>query len=161
MSGTMRSGLLFGAINFLVNLGLGILFPLCAPLCAIVWGAGAGILSVVWTGPNRTQSPAQMGATAGAIAGIGAFLGLLIGGILQFTVLGGQDRAADLSRQLGLPVDPSDPGYAAGQWLGTLGTSCCLSLVTIGVMAGVGAGAAHFYAGSQDKPAGQISSSGF
>ena len=155
MSGSVRSGLLFGAINFLVNLGLGILLPLCAPFCAIVWGAGAGILSVVWTGTARTQSPTQMGATAGAIAGIGATLGLVIGTVLQYTVLGGQERAADLSRQLGLPVaNPGDPGYAAGQWLGTLGVSCCLGLTNLAVLAGIGAASAHLYASSQGKAAG-------
>jgi hypothetical protein len=155
MSGTVRSGLLFGAINFLVNLGLGILLPLCAPFCAIVWGAGAGILSVVWTGKARTQSPAQMGATAGAIAGAGAILGLVIGSVLQFTVLGGQERAADLSRQFGLPVaDPNAPGYVASQWLGTVGFSCCLGLTNLAILAGIGAAAAHLYASSQGKTAG-------
>ena len=154
MSGSMRSGLLFGAINFLVNLGLGVLLPLCAPFCAVVWGIGAGILSVVWSGPERTQSPAQMGATAGAIAGIGATLGLIIGTVLQYTLLGGQERAAELSRELGLPVaNPGDPGFAAGQWIGTVGVSCCLGLTNLAVLAGIGAASAHVYASSQGKAA--------
>jgi hypothetical protein len=144
----MRSGLVVGLLSFLSNLAMGIIFPICAPLCGLIWGAAAGVLSVVWSEPEKGgQSPAQQGATAGAIAGIGGILGLVIGGVLNYTVLGGQEASIELSRQFGLPADPNDPAYATGQWLGVLGMSCCVGLLNLGVQAGAGAAGAHLYAG--------------
>ena len=149
MSATTKSGLLFGVISFLANLGIGVLLAICAPLCGIVWGAGAGILSIVWSGPDDNErTPAISGAIAGGIAGIGAILGLLIGMIFQFTFLGGQQTATQVSQQLyeqlGLPSMAGDV-VPLWQWTGFLLSSCCIGVFNILIMAGAGAAAAHLY----------------
>lgn len=155
MSATTKSGLLFGVISFLANLGIGVLLAICAPLCGIVWGAGAGILSIVWSGPvDNGGAPAKSGAIAGGIAGIGAVLGLFIGMIFQFTVLGGQQTATQVSQQLyeqlGLPSMAGDV-VPLWQWTGFFLSSCCISLFNVLIMAGAGAAAAHLYGSNRGK----------
>ena len=154
MTGATRSGLLAGIISFLANLGLGVLFPLCGPVCGIVWGIGAGILSVVWTEePEAKESPARLGAVAGAIAGIGAIAGLMLGTIIQFGALGGQEVSAqitrDLAREFGVPVSGGD-ALAVQQWVGAIGMACCIGVANLVAMAGAGALAAHLFASSRD-----------
>lgn len=154
MTGATRSGLLAGVISFLANLGIGVIFPICGPVCGIVWGTGAGILSVVWTEePVAKESPARLGALAGGIAGIGAIAGLMIGVLLQFGALGGQQVSADLTRELarefGLPV-ASGEALIVQQWIGAIGAACCIGLVNVAVMAGAGALAAQLFASSRD-----------
>lgn len=153
MTGATRSGLLAGVISFLANLGLGVIFPICGPVCGLVWGTGAGILSVIWTEePEAKESPARLGAIAGAIAGIGAIAGLMVGILLQFGVLGGQELSADLTRELarefGLPVSSGD-ALIVQQWVGAIGAACCIGLANLAVMAGAGALAAQLFASSR------------
>jgi hypothetical protein len=155
MSATTKSGLLFGVISFLANLGIGVLLAICAPLCGIVWGAGAGILSIIWSEPGDDRStPARSGAIAGAIAGIGAILGLFLGMIFQFTFLGGQQMASEVSlqfsEQFGLPTMANDV-MPFWQWIGLLLSSCCIGLFNILAMAGAGAAAAHLYSTNRGK----------
>ncbi|MGD2050555.1 MAG: hypothetical protein PVH03_13725 [Chloroflexota bacterium] len=155
MSGTTKSGLLFGVISFLANLGIGILLAICSPLCGIVWGAGAGILSIVWAEPgDTTRTPARSGAIAGGIAGIGAILGLFLGMIFQFTILGGQQTASQVSQQFseqfGLPTMTGE-ALPFWQWVGFLLSSCCIGLFNILIMAGAGAAAAHLYSSNRGK----------
>lgn len=155
MSAATKSGLLFGIISFLANLGIGVLLAICAPFCGIIWGAGAGILSIVWSGvEDNVGTPAKSGAIAGGIAGVGAVLGLFLGMLFQFTFLGGQQVATEVSQQfseqLGLPSLASDlvPFW---QWTGFVLSSCCIGFFNILIMAGAGAVAAHLYGSNRMK----------
>lgn len=156
MSATVKSGLLFGVISFLANLGIGVLLAICAPLCGIVWGAGAGILSIIWSEPGENlRTPARSGAIAGGIAGIGAILGLFVGMIIQFTFLGGQEMASQVSQQFSEQFSlPTTPGGAMPfwQWIGFLISSSCIGFFNILVMASAGAVAAHLYSTNRGKP---------
>jgi hypothetical protein len=152
MNGTTKSGGLFAVISFFTNLGMGLLLPICAPLCGVLWGAGAGILSVQWDDGATGNTPAKNGAFAGGIAGIGGVIGLMIGAIVSFAFLGGADAAAELTRQFGVEgVDPSV--MAASQWTGAIFSGCCIGLFNAGVMAGIGALAANLYSANQNKAA--------
>lgn len=155
MSASTKSGLIFGVISFLANLGIGALLAICSPLCGIIWGAGAGILSIVWSGQDDIRgAPAKSGAIAGGIAGIGAVLGLFIGMIFQFTFLGGQQMASQVSQQItdqfGLPYMAVEM-VPFWQWTGFFISSCCIGLFNVLIMAGAGAVAAHLYGSNQGK----------
>jgi hypothetical protein len=150
VSAATRSGLLFGVFAFFSSLGLGILFPLCAPLCGVVWGIGAGLAAVVWSDPaNPDTVSARDGAIAGSISGVGALLGLFIGVILSFAFLGGDQMAdefaAGLSSELGYDMVPADFDSTL-QWVGATTSACCLGLVNLAIMASAGAGGAAIYA---------------
>lgn len=154
MTGATRSGLLAGVISFLANLGIGVIFPICGPVCGVVWGTGAGILSVIWTEePEAKDSPARLGALAGLIAGIGAIAGLMLGVVIQFGALGGQQVSAeltrDLAREFGLPMSSGD-ALAVQQWIGAIGMACCIGVINLAVMAGAGALAAQLFASSRE-----------
>ena len=149
MSAATRSGLLFGVFAFFSNLGLGVLFAFCTPLCGIVWGIGAGIAAVVWSDdPGGPTSPARDGAIAGAIAGVGALLGVVIGMFLLFVFLGGQQAATqatyDLYEQFGLDMPVTEINSSL-QWFSVSIAACCLGLLNVAVLAGAGAVSAAVY----------------
>lgn len=56
MSAIYKSGLLFGIISLLTNLGVGILMAICTPLCGIVWGAGAGAIAAHLYASSKSKS---------------------------------------------------------------------------------------------------------
>ena len=149
MSAATRSGLLFGVFAFFSNLGLGLLFAFCTPLCGVVWGIGAGIAAVAWSDDSgRPSSPARDGAIAGAIAGVGALLGVVIGMFVLFTFLGGQEAATeaayDLYDQFGLDMPVAEINNSL-QWFSVSVAACCLGLLNVLVMAGAGAVSAAIY----------------
>jgi hypothetical protein len=157
VSAATRSGLLFGLFAFFSSLGLGILFPLCTPLCGVVWGFGAGLATGAWSDPALADSqPARSGAIAGALAGIGSLLGLIIGVVLQFTVLGGQQTAAEisanLSNEFGYDLAPAEY-QSTFQWIGVSFIGCCLGLANLAIMSLAGAGGTAVYTSRRGQEA--------
>jgi hypothetical protein len=144
MSGSTKSGLIFGVVQFFVNIGIGIIFPICGLVLSILWGAGAGYMAIRWS-PPMMEGRARGGATAGAISAIGAYLGLVIGMAIAFGPMGGSEVASSMSAQIAevLGTDPSAqlPG---AQWIGMLCGSCCFGLLYGGILAGAGALTANF-----------------
>ena len=130
----LKSGLIVGAVMLLLSLGGSLLSPLCVLCLALVAGLGAGYLAGVFDSPPDSGPAAQSGAGAGAIAGVGSLLGHLAGGAVNIVIVG-PEGATDLLQSLGLAsgVDPTTY-YASA-----LGGACCLGLVEIGLMAGLGA----------------------
>ncbi|MGH2537252.1 MAG: hypothetical protein ACRDHL_07645 [Candidatus Promineifilaceae bacterium] len=143
MSGAAKSGLFVGSLNFLANIGLGVVFPLCAPVCALAWGAGAGALAVLWErDPYRAGRGRHSGAKAGAIAGAGGLLGLLVGILALYSLFGGQEMAgritAALAARQGVLMPGGDAAVVA-QYLGLILVAAGVGALHMGVMASAGA----------------------
>jgi hypothetical protein len=130
----LKSGLIIGVIMLVLAIGSSLISPLCVLCLTLFAGVGAGYLAGVFDIPLESGQSAKIGAGAGAIAGVGAWLGHLVGGAANAVIVG-PEATAQLMRDLGLPasVDPSTY-YAAA-----LGGGCCLGLIEIGLMAGLGA----------------------
>jgi hypothetical protein len=132
----VKSGLIIGAGTFLLTLISGLVqFQICAPCLALFLGLGAGYLAGLFDKKPTSGEAAQSGAAAGAIGGAGAILGHAIGGTAGFFLFG-QQQAAELMEQLGLPSSSSS---GAGQVIGAIGGSLCFGVVDLLLMAGLGA----------------------
>jgi hypothetical protein len=133
----LKSGLIAGAVTFVLALGFTLLSPLCVPCLALLLGLGAGFLAGVFDKPLDNSNAAKSGAGAGAIGGIGAIIGQMVGAVLN-SIIVGPETAAALMEQLGLPApDPNSLG--AGYWVGIVGSGCCFGLLDVALMAGLGA----------------------
>lgn len=97
MSGSVRSGLIFGLASIIVVGGLSAIPTLgqicCGPLSAILLGGVAGYLGVRWSGPTAGVG---QGAIAGGITGVGVLIGTVIGFVLYFALV----RALPETRQM-------------------------------------------------------------
>ncbi len=130
----VKSGLIVGGISVILNLGIALFFPACSICVGILMGLLVGYLAGVFDLPLTSGDCARSGVGAGGIAGAIGLLGNLIGGVINAAVLSpsGNQMINDL---LGLP--PSDP---ATIWGGQLGVACCIGLVNVVLMMGLGAG---------------------
>ena len=147
----LKSGLIVGAVMLVLGTTFGFLFPLCVSCLAIFAGVGAGYLAGVFDKPADQGTAAKSGASAGAIGGGGALLGHLIGGMAAVAIQGPQ-AGAEIMRQLGLPTDTS-PAGTAGFYGGAFISTCCFGLVSVALMAGLGAlGGFIWYRMTAPKP---------
>ena len=132
----LKSGLIVGAISFVLALvGSFIISLICGPCVAIFGGLGAGYLAGMFDKQGMSGASAKSGASAGAIAGVGALIGQIIGSVVNAAIMG-PARAAETARALGLPADGTG---GAGFYLGAGGIGCCLGLFEVALMAGLGA----------------------
>jgi hypothetical protein len=129
-----KSGLIIGAVMLVLTIGASLLTPLCVPCLALLAGAGAGYLAGMFDKPSASGASAQTGAGAGAIGGVGALIGHLAGGAANAIFVGPED-VADLLRGLGLPASSDPTTY----YVGAIGGACCIGLVEVLLMAGLGA----------------------
>ena len=84
----VKSGLIFGAISFVLILGSAVLItPFCAPCLGLIFGLAAGYLACVSDKPISSGEGVKKGAVAGAIAGSLGFLGGMIGGVINGALL--------------------------------------------------------------------------
>ena len=84
----VKSGLIFGAVTFIVVLGFSVLLtPFCAPCVGLVLGIVAGYVAGVYDKPSNSGESVRKGAAAGAIAGALGFIGGFIGGIINGVLL--------------------------------------------------------------------------
>ncbi len=130
----LKAGGIGAAVGFVVALILTLITPCCNPCGALLIGVGVGILAAFWERPSTSGDGALKGAQAGAIAMAGGLVGEMIGAILNGIVMG-PERAAQLARQLGLPLEDYSP---AQYWAYMLGGNCCCALMNILLGAGLG-----------------------
>lgn len=131
----VKAGGIGAAVGFVAALILTLITPLCNPCAALFIGLGAGVLAAFWERPAAGGDGALKGAEAGAIALAGGLLGQMAGAVLNGIVVG-PERAAQLVRRLGLPVESQQP---AQYWAYLLGGNCCCALMNVLLGAGLGA----------------------
>ncbi len=84
----VKSGLIFGAIAFVLVLGSAIVItPFCAPCLGLVLGIAAGYVAGVFDKPINSGESVRKGGMAGAIAGALGLVGGLIGGVINGALL--------------------------------------------------------------------------
>jgi hypothetical protein len=83
----IKSGLIFGAITFVLVLGSALITPLCAPCLGLFLGLAAGYFAGVFDKPINAGDCVKKGGIAGGIAGGLGLVGVLIGGVIYGTRL--------------------------------------------------------------------------
>jgi hypothetical protein len=84
----VKSGLIFGAISFVLVLGSAVLItPFCAPCVGLVLGLAAGYVAGVFDKPINSGESIKKGGIAGTITGKLGFIGGFIGGVINGAVL--------------------------------------------------------------------------
>jgi hypothetical protein len=131
-----RSGLIFAVVALVLGLAVTLLSPLVVPCVGFVIGLVAGYLGSVFDKPADSPRAANVGTKAGLIAAAGAVLGQLGGGLANALLMGPEAAA----RLMGRPAaEASSEAFAIGYYGGICGTGVCLSVVDVGLMAGLGA----------------------
>ena len=139
----VKSGLIFGAISFVLVLGSAVLItPFCAPCLGLIFGLAAGYLACVSDKPISSGEGVREGAVAGAIAGSLGFLGGMIGGVINGALLNPSILQA-IYNTLGMPnINIDQTTVRTMQLVG----AACIGLFNIGWMAILGvAGGALWY----------------
>jgi len=136
----LKSGLILGVVALLLTIGAALLSPLCVPCLTLFLGLGAGYLAGVFDKPFDNRGSARSGAFAGAIGGIGALIGQAVGAVINSQLVG-PGEAIRLIRQLGiqLPLGTTPADIATGYWGTIIGSTGCLGLFDVALMAGLGA----------------------
>ncbi len=139
----VKSGLIFGAVSFLLVLGSATLIsPLCAPCVGLIIGLAAGYAAGAFDKPKDSREAVRKGAGAGAIAAAIGLLGGLIGGIINGALLN-PSSLQSVFNTIGVS------GYSINQaaiWVGQLVGGLCIGLFDIAWMAVLGlAGGALWY----------------
>ncbi len=131
-----KSGLIFGAVMFVVALVVTLILPYCVPCVALLIGLAAGYVAAVWAKPPDQPLATRSGAIAGAIAGAGVIIGEMVGALINAASVG-PERMTQLLQQLGItmPVQLSPAEY----WAAQLGINLCIALFSVALMAGLGA----------------------
>jgi hypothetical protein len=133
----LKSGLIVGAISFVLGLIATIITPLCAPCVALIAGLAAGYLGGLFDKPGDQGSSAKLGASSGAIAAVGGLIGNMIAAVIN-TIIVGPEGAAAFSSQLGLPSGDAST-FATSYYVSAIGLPCCIALFNVALMAGLGA----------------------
>ncbi len=129
----VKSGLIIGAIAFLLAIALGAtISPLCTICIAIFAGLGAGYLAGVFDKPMNQGDSTKAGAGAGAIAMGLQLLGGLIAGVINAFLLPNTGYL-DMMRQFGVETSPNMV------WVGQIGGACCAGIFNLALGAGLGA----------------------
>jgi hypothetical protein len=139
-----KAVLIVGIASFFVFLGVTLFLPPCALCIAMLAGAVAGWLAVLWGQPIDENQASGIGAKAGALAGIGALVGQLVGGVLNALLVSPQD-AIEILKSLGIPSSDLVMASNAAYYLGAIGGEVCCGLLNIGLFAGLGALAGFLY----------------
>ncbi len=143
-----KSGLIFGAVMLVAALVITLVFPYCVPCAALLVGLAAGYVAGVYGKPGDQSLATKSGAIAGAIGGIGVILGEMIGALIN-AISVGPERVIQLMQQLGLPGMQLTTGQ---YWAAQIGINLCLSLVSVALMAGLGAlGGMLWWNGNKNK----------
>jgi hypothetical protein len=132
----LKSGLIFGGVALFVALAITLVMPYCVPCLALLLGLAAGYVSGVFGKPAAQASATRTGALAGLLGGIGVVLGEMIGAVINGFLIGPQGVAQVLSN---LGISSGIPLTSDTYWIANLGMNLCLSLFSVGLMAGLGA----------------------
>jgi hypothetical protein len=143
-----KSGLILGALALFVAAGATIISPVCVPCLVVFLGLGAGYLAGVFDKPNTSDGAAKAGAIGGALGGLGAIIGQAAGAAINSVMIGPQ-RAQQLYQVFGIPS--SGPGFTQSYWLGVVGSTVCISLIDVLVMAAFGTLGAYIWWQSAGK----------
>ena len=124
----------------LLAIGAALLSPLCVPCLTLLLGLGAGYLAGAFDKPSEKRGSTKSGAIAGAIGGAGALIGQAVGAVINSQLVG-PGGAIQLIRQLEIqsPAGATPADIATGYWGGVIGSTCCLGLFDVALMAGLGA----------------------
>jgi len=133
----LKSGLIFGAIAFILGTGITLLSPLCAPCLAIFLGLAAGGSAGVFDKPLSLGACAKKGALSGALSGIGAFLGQMTGAAGNALIVGPQG-AQQFLRQFGMEM-PTRGNTDVFYYFSVFSSGCCIGLLDVALMASLGA----------------------
>jgi hypothetical protein len=132
----LKSGLIFGGAALVVALGVTLIMPYCVPCMALLLGLAAGYVSGVFGKPADQPTATKSGAIAGALGGAGIVLGEMIGAVINGFIVG-PEKVTELMQNLGISSGiPLTPDI---YWASQLGINLCLSLFSLGLMAGLGA----------------------
>jgi len=150
----IKSGLIFGAVSFMLVLGSAVLItPFCAPCFGLFLGLAAGYLACVYDKPISSGEGVRKGAVAGAISGGLGFLGGMIGGVINGALLNPSNLEA-IYKTLGMPSVNIDQTTI---WTLQLVGAACIGLFNVGWMAILGvAGGALWYQISGKKQTGTM-----
>jgi hypothetical protein len=148
----LKSGIILGVIGFVLTIGVSIFSPLCALCIGILLGLAAGYLAGVFDRPLDSGSAAKRGAGAGALAGFLMIFGQLIAAALNAGTM--QDTGLQGFNDMfgAQPVD------AATIWGAQIFAACCIGLLNIGILAGLGAAGGALW-GSRNAAGGGSGSS--
>ena len=152
----LKSGLIVGIAALIFGFGAAVISPICASCVALIAGLAAGYLAALFDKPADQGASAKAGASAGAIASLGGLLGSMIATVINLLVVS-PTRAAEITQQLaqrlGLPSTTlGDPAtIAANYYASAIGTSCCIVIFDIALMAGLGALGAILWYQTADK----------
>ena len=132
----VKSGIILGIVALILIVGSTFLLsPLCSPCWGIVIGLAAGYLAGVFDKPLTQNDMIKKGVIAGVIAALFAGAGSLIGAILNGAYLNPADLQ-NIYEFLDLPVSMPDETTI---WVGQIGSACCVGLVNLVVIGGLGA----------------------
>jgi hypothetical protein len=139
----IKSGLIFGAVAFLLILGSSILVtPFCGPCLGLFLGLAAGYFAGFFDKPASSREGVKKGAIAGAIAGSLGFAGGLIGAVINGALVNPSNLEA-IYRTLGITHMNIDQTTI---WIAQILGGFCIGLFNIGWMAILGiAGGALWY----------------
>lgn len=137
-----KSGIIFGLAGFFLALALtGFGAALCSICLAVVLGLGAGYVAGVFERPLESGEATKQGAAAGALTGGLMVFGQIIGGGLNAGSMVTDPNTQMLNQMLGLP--PAEPSMI---WIGALFGACCIGLLNLGILAGLGAAGGALWA---------------
>jgi hypothetical protein len=150
----IRSGLIFGAISFLLTLASATLIsPICAPCLGLILGLGAGYVAGSFDKSSTLSASIRKGAIAGAIAGGFGFISGLIAGVINGAYLNPADMQG-IYNFFGLPNTTITQGTI---WMVQLVGATCIGLFNVAWMAVLGlAGGALWYQVSGKNQSGII-----
>ena len=145
-----KSGLLIGVITLFLALGVTLVSPICVPCVGLLLGLAAGYLAGVFSKPNDARGSIRVGGIAGAIAGAMGLVGMIIGGLINSSVVDPAKMEAIFQR-LGLPnYVVSQTQLLTTQLLG----SACIGVFNILWMAilGIAGGAIWYQLAGKNQP---------
>jgi hypothetical protein len=131
-----KSGLIFGAVMFVLALVITLILPYCVPCAALLVGLAAGYVAGVYLKPAEQNLATRSGAIAGAVAGIGVILGEMIGAVINGATVG-PEKIMQIFQQFG--INTGFQMTTTEYWASQLGINFCISLVSVILMAGLGA----------------------
>jgi hypothetical protein len=146
----VKSGLIFGAVTFLLILLSSLLSPICAPCLGLILGWASGYSAGGFDKPGTQNDSLRIGAIAGAIAGCIGFVGGMIGGALNGTIVNASS-VEQFYRSLGITnIILNQSQLLAYQLIG----AACIGVFNIAWMAllGFAGGALWYQRNRKDQP---------
>jgi hypothetical protein len=135
----VAASLITGTLALILSLGGTLVFPLCTPCIAFFLGPISGFLTSQFEKPDEKRLSITHGTFSGAIAGVGAFLGQSIGATINGLIVG-PAGSAQLGRSFGFSEFAfNSNSWETGYWVSLIGSTVCISLFNILIMAGMGA----------------------